>query len=310
MAIVGSAIDVSYRLGGESTQSDQDREYRRFFMVESNLTSELEALVATAPGIPFYGEAHPSDLGAFAKEYTLTREPDNRFIWYVEVLYDSTVESKEREPADPLDRTPKVSWESTQTQKFIWKDRDGDAIKTEAGEYFIDTPTIDEVRWVITIESNETAPTDLTWLLTYPNTLNDSSVTVDGVSFSAETLKCQGVTISSPQIENNVTHRKVKVVLHYNPDGWDLEILHRGFQQVNPLYPSDGEPEIVPIKLPLVDDQGVLLGTNDPIREKVSSAYLLDSIGQAIVDPSTFAPSYLTFDVYTTKDFTAFKGVT
>lgn len=311
MAIVGSAIDVSYRLGGESTQNDQDREYRRFFMVESDLTDEFESVVATAPGVPFHGDAHPSDLGAFAKEFTLTREPDNRKVWYVEVLYDSTVdEQKEKKDPDPLNRAAQVSWESTQTQKFIWQDINGDPIKTKAGEYFVDTPTIDEVRWVLTIEKNVSAPVDLTWLLTYPNKLNSAAVTVDGVSFNAKTLKCQGVTISKNVIENNISHRKLKVVLHYNPDGWALEILHRGYVHVNPLYPAEGEPEIVPIKLPLVDKDGLLLSHNDATREKVTSPYLLDDAGTAIANPHTFPADYETFEVYSTVDFTALPGVT
>jgi hypothetical protein len=313
MAILGSAIDITYRKGGSASLDGLKRSYSQHFMVESDITNELEANLVFAPGIPSLFSPHPSDLLSLAQEYSITREPGNRYVYYVEVKYSSEFDSTngtsdgegqpQAEAQSPLDRAPKISWGSVKKQKAVWKDKDGDPIVTKAGEFFIDTPPKDDSNWTITIESNEISPNDLTWLLTYPNTLNSASVTVDGVSIGAELLKCEAITISPQLFANNVNYRKVTVTLAYNLEGWDFNILHRGFKE------KDALGNIVLIKYPL-DDGGIRLASDDKTRTKITTPHPLDDKGEAILDPTLGNQDFETFEIYDTTDFTAFTGVT
>jgi hypothetical protein len=315
MAILGSAIDITYRKGGSASLDGLKRSYSQHFMVESDITNELEANLVFAPGIPSLFSPHPSDLLSLAQEYSITREPSNRYVYYVEVKYSSEFDSTngtsdgegqpQAEAQNPLDRAPKISWSSVKKQKAVWKDKNGNAIITQAGEYFIDTPPKDDSNWTITIESNEVSPSSLSWLLTFPNKLNENIVTLDGVSFPAETLKCEAISISPQLFANNVNYRKVTVTLTHNGEGFDMVLLHRGFKEKNPFT-----QEIEVIKFPLNDILGVRLSADDKTRTKPTGPTLLDHTGAVLENPTLADADFQWFEIYDLADFTALTGVT
>lgn len=307
--------DISYRAGGEYTSEGQENTDRVFKLVRTTSVDESFTNIIAATGINFF-DAHPQDSNMRARRADIDFYQNDPFMRVVEFQYSNKNELDEEEDANPLNRDTRISWNSITYQKFVFKDRNGDAIMTTAGEFFEEVPGIDDVRWVLHIEKNVSVVP--LWVLAYENKLNDSAVVFDNVSFSPELLKLQGLNISPTQFENQTEFRALSFDLHYKSDGHTLDIANRGFYEQ--VTVPGGTDYIRKVKSPAYDENDTLLQYNNPNRRWPSTPSPLygntaediaaDRAGSQIIKPTTENAVILKFDVYDTADFSALPGAT
>ena len=301
MAIL-SVIDVSHREGATANYDDITGSKTAIWQLLSDSTTESDINIIAGVGVDIY-DPHPTSVGLVARRFSIRREAAHRRVYFLEIEYNNTSDQNEPEDPDPLQRQLRIRWRAQTYQKFVWKDRNGDAIVNSVGEFFENVPSVDDTRWVIQVESNQSVVPS--WVLSYDGKINDSGVTIDNVSFAAETLKMQNLNISELLYQNETAYRRVTFDLHYRSEGWKLEILDAGYFEVDPQ-----DQIVFPIQVPLTDALGNRLPASETAsRRRPTSPWPLNGSGEALTDPSPGQQVFLEFDVYPTADFSALPGV-
>lgn len=295
----------------------------------SSATEDFASILATS-GVPSFKDAHPSDSTMLAEDVEIEYYPDARDVVNLHFRYRNFTDFDASEPANPLFRTTKIRWGSAISRKHVEKDRFGNPLVTDAGEFFEGVPQIDDARWSIEIEKNVSVVP--TWVLSYLNKVNDGGVTIDNVSFGAKLLKMQQLRISESLYENNTVFRRVLFQLHYRPDGWGMELLHQGTQErvyilqddgtELPSDPAAGAGNYVtrPVKVPFVGNDGTQMAYTNVLRKRSTKPQpLYDGTrggeyvaGRAIEDPQGADAAWVNikgFEVYDVADFSLLPGV-
>ena len=262
-------------------------EYTRVFVVLFDSPQPDAQAAGGAFGIPLIFQPYPSDFRARVKKVTPKQRSDDPSVWDVTVNYGSVTEDEKQKQDNPLAKPPRVSWGHTQFQKIVeqaylvtngTKAGSLSSVCNSAGIPFDPPPEVDASRLSLSIIYNlAQVPT---WVLDYQDAVNQNSLSIEGVSFNARTLKCN-VTVGEWQVENDVTYRQVTLQLQARQETWDLQLVDRGYQQ---LVNTN-------ILEPLTDDDG----------NRFDKPQLLNGSGGKLVQNGT--PVYRTYRYYTEKDY-------
>lgn len=280
MAVVGNAEELwdgrtSSFDGGIWTRS-------RSWLVKTSVKTDREDVVSTATGLPAYAEAHPADSTCYATTISYSQLPETPLAWTVTAGYTSERELNENPASDEV----LVSWSSEIYQEAIFEDYTGDAILNSAGDYFIDpSPTREAAHLIAKIKANVTSVP--AWVLTYQNAVNDSSITIGGLSIGAGLAKMQRLEIGERQLRDGVTFYPLSFEIHIHSDGWRLKPLDAGFRE-------------------LVSGEAVQITVDG---DEVTTPVPLNGSGVALNPATPSTAVFLDFQIYNEVDMTTLPGI-
>lgn len=181
------------RSGGESFEA---RQYTRVFRVRTNNKFDT-AVEVKLSGVPVLKDLHNVDNGAFCQDIDAKQEPFSPTIWIVTCSYSSKNENVVKDKDNPLNDVAQITWTTEQFQRVAAFDRDGDAILNSAGQIFDPPLQVDDTRVVVNIVTNQAfVPT---WIIDTPDTLNSTSVTIDGLLIAPEVAKVKNSQCESSE---------------------------------------------------------------------------------------------------------------
>jgi hypothetical protein len=226
-------------------------------------------------------------------EITAAPAPDsNGLIWITTCTYSRpTINANApASPSDPVSGgggaptpapiTPqKIEWGFWTKTSVVWKDRLGDVIRNSAEDVYDSQPTREDEYDLITVTRTQSSFSP-SWKNYLNNKINAGSFTVGGYSYPTHTLKCN-VSATFPVGSNNNLW-EVKIVLKYDPDGWDWTILNAGHR-----YKDAGTGKL----RKCIDGEG----------KPATRPMLLDAAGLQLAPGGT--PTYKTFVKYDSADF-------
>jgi len=270
-----------------SDEADGSRTYSRKFEIFSDDPNESWSVIRAA--LPT--GAHPDDASAYVSSRSVSRSDESRLKWEATVNY----EWKPTDPGDdPTLRPAKIRWTSSLIQKAIVRDINGNACVNSAGDYF-DPPLEAELpRWTATIQFN--AASIPVGILQYAGAVNNSAITIDGVSIAEERARVLSLDIGEEDEENDVAFRSVTIAVECrdaSDSGFDLEPLDQGFRAT-----VSGRLTAI-----VIDD-------DDGGRAKATSPVLLDGSGAQLTSPSPGTAVFMFYEITRKLDLTVFPGIT
>lgn len=265
--------------------------FRQFVVVTDDIDDGVAvARVADLSGsggtkIPRVGYSFPGEPRARCTSVEAQEIDGSVFAYRVDVNYSSRARYDYEPPDDPTQEKPiiRVSGLSTSEEAFL--DKDGKAILNSAGDPFDPYPMMDVYTPVITLGFNVVS-LSLATPGEYRNAINQTTFTIRGLPFAAETVKLARFDAEEAKVSDMLYfYVRVELELHINTAGWNSgEILDQG-----PSY-KDGDN-----KLPFKDAEG-----NRIIGK-------LDGAGGALApDATTF--EYIEIKPYKLKNFAQLPG--
>lgn len=243
----------------------------------SDDAATVRSFLYTATGIRI-GAAFPSDSAAFCQSIKPRNESYSPRIWLVTSLFSDKFDRAENPLNDPV----RVRWVGRTFSRPLIYDANGDAIVNSAGDPFDPPPERDFSRRVAQISANVAAVPS--YLDTYEDAINSDSVTLDGKSFAAGTLKCGQLQISEWKERNSTAYREISLEIETSREGWNLELLDAGFRE------RDYSGNLVNIR-----------NTGD--NELPTAPVPLDGSGNVLADPTPANAVVLTFQQYPSLAF-------
>jgi len=284
---VGELTDMS-----SSEVKTGQRSHKRVFLVTctQNVASPYALYGATdgVDAVPSLGDAHPDDADAFVSSASLKanmmqRNADGKWVFQVELTYETVVGSGSLDP-NPLTRPAEISVGGETITADTFLDRNGKPIVNSAGDPFETFLQKEDGDLTIEITRNESS-FDVVRAAQYKHAINDSSITIIGVSFSARQLK-MGIINAQKIKENGTTYWKVRYPLKARFDGFRVKVADMGYNQLIAGTPKKRD-QILANGLP------------------VDRPWPLDGAGAKKPNPDD-APATLTFEVSEELDFTVF----
>ena len=287
MAVV-SARKLWHDRDGDAERAGT-RRYTESWRVETD--TKTDGVVTVGAGFTFftgvgYGSTYFEDSGAWLQRIAPRNESFSPYVWIVTCNYSSERETA----ADPTAEPAQITWSGEQFQRPAVLDINGDAIVNSAGDWFDDSPQMDDSRVTCQIQKNVVAVPS--WILDYRDAINIAPFTVDGVYVGAGLAKCQPPQIGPEQERNSIVFRQLSLTLQFRDEGWQLYILDRGYNEIDPF--DSGE------RIKILDSKGL----------EPSSPSLLNGAGEYMPDPGPSNFYNLTFDVYKQRDFSVLPGIT
>jgi hypothetical protein len=246
------------------------RTYQAQFRLSTSEQTERAYHVGSHPYLPVIGSEHPDDPDAYCVDISV--DPTGPWkIWTVTANYTT-----EREVTlNPLSEPAVIVWGSEQFQKPSVIDKDGHLIVNSAGDPFDPPAMMDDARVSVTVTKNVSSIPS--WILSYHNTVNSDSFTIDGVSVAAGKAKIQAVSCGERQSRAGVSFRVVSFSMTFRYEGWKLEPLDAGMRKIS------GSTRVA------------IANADAPVP--------LDGTGQPIPEPTYLNAVYGTFSVYRTTTF-------
>jgi hypothetical protein len=275
-------VTVTYR--GEihdqrkASNKQGKRSYTRVFLLTTDSRSDGAFTVGSNVSLPVIGSAFPDDANAVCKSIDVACV-DGFTKWHVTCNYDDTYQVE----STPTNDETRISWSSEIFQREAWKDKDGDGVLNSAGDPFNPPVMRDDARTVCRIVQN--ASSVPTYVLTYPNCVNSTSFTIDGVSVAARYAKISNVGVSEERRRNGTVYREVTIEMHIRNETWDFEILDAGFREFDPA-----------------DSTKRILITNDDGTD-ITEPACLDGSGAKVATPTPANAVFGTFRVYTELNY-------
>lgn len=203
--------------------------YTETWGVETNAATDSSSTVLQYPGLPVIGVLYPGDARATCRRRVpqLMNFTESRQYWEVVVEYSTKGEDEdEDEKEEPLNRPAKWSGSFQQFQAIAEKDRDDKPILNTAGDAF-DPPLMkDDSRPVISCVKNF-GSLNLNFWSSLRDVINSNSWGV----FQEKTVKVMNISWDQ-KFHQNTVYYEVVFSFQINPDGWDAEILNRGYRQI------------------------------------------------------------------------------
>jgi hypothetical protein len=254
------------------------RSYTRAFKLESDSKADTAFDVGSNGSLPVIGSAYPDDANAVCKSLSVSCQQGYKY-WIVTAEYNDTYQVE----STPTNDETRISWSSEIFQREAWKDKDGNGVLNSAGDPFNPPVIRDDARTVCRIVQN--ASSVPTYVLTYPNCVNSTSFTIDGVSVAARYAKISNVGVSEERRRNGTVYREVTIEMHIRNETWDFEILDAGFREFDPA-----------------DSTKRILITNDDGTD-ITEPAILDGSGAKVDDPTPADAVFGSFRVYTELNF-------
>jgi hypothetical protein len=117
---------------------------------------------------------------------------------------------------DPLAQEMTVSWEPVEISEPVDIDLDKHAILNSAGFPFKNPPSRPITYLRFKVERNEPY-FDISKFTTYANSVNESAVTISGVTFAAQHLRCSLIIPSAPYLADSASFVKMAYVFEAVP---------------------------------------------------------------------------------------------
>lgn len=208
------------------------------------------------------------DPDATCEKIVANQDKDNPLFWIV--IADFSTASANAE--DPLNEEPEKEWRQVKYKKAIFKDRDDNSIVNSAGEPFLPPREIELHYWRLTYTRNEAS--------FEPGVFDDYIDALNAVAWKGRapfTVKVESIEAKRMKGRNG-WFWKVTYVIAWNDDGWAIEILDRGRNEL-------------------------IAGVLTPIQATgtgIPSEKLLDGTGRVLAVGAD--PIYLPFDVLHLQD--------
>ena len=258
-------------------------ELRRSFSVHTDAV-DTEATIANHASTPDLGDSHPNNSFAICVGRQIKQVDGSNYDWIVTVRYATDWETVETE-TDPTDFRPVVSWGTQFVQTVLTKDVVTDeAIVNTAGDPFDPPLMTDRPLTTCNVVGNFTAIP--TWLFSLRNKVNDSALTIRGVTVAAELALIRNLSISDARYKNGTIYYRVELELLIDEDGHKVKVLNDGMHELDTTRTGDekrthimfdGEPISQPVPL---DADGKRISSDD----LPASAVILDFYQYATAD--------------------------
>lgn len=215
------------------------REYNRCWLVKTTTYYSgpvLIRLAANSFGIPllfsYYqnGDGSEHDTGAILQSFDTRKNDEAPNLWELEATYStltkdqqSHFDSNGQPILDPLKEPQEVEFTFSQFQKPIEKTIYGEATVNSTGDAYDPPIMIDDSRLVLRISKNE--PTfDPHAAVLYQDAVNEDSFLGFGPGM-AKINNLRGLWTS----RNGVRFSQNTYEIHFRPEGWDIQVLDRGY---------------------------------------------------------------------------------
>lgn len=244
----------------------------------------VDAGSASPDNLPQERTAHPEDPTAILASRQLERDPATRTVWYCECVWVRPSNGD----TNPLSRY-EVRWRTVQDKKiaisgYLYDSGSGtfsgtlspvtnSALDLPADPYEIPESFLEAAVLI-------RATTVPTWIIDYRDKVNSDTYTLDGLTIAAGTSLIQGVEISPPMVEQNVTFREIMLII-WIKDNWLLSFLDVGWHEIDRVSDPEGA-----LRKGISDDNG------DPVAQMVP----LNGSGGILSPDET--PVYRTYKVF------------
>ena len=188
------------------------------------------AAARNAAGTLQRGDSPPGDTGFPCVSRSCKVKDDTRTLFVLECSHDS------QGFTSPLDEAAKISVSSESYEESYFKDKSSTpkyAVHTNKRP-FDELPKRDRSIKVISWEKNVAASaTDATYD-PLRDTVNASSLTIDGVTYAAGKVRVFDLALSEVKGDGESgTYRTISAKLKVHPDGWDQKFESRGTVDIN-----------------------------------------------------------------------------
>lgn len=251
----------------------------RKFRVKCDIPNQSTFSIRTHPYCPKPWSAHPEEPFCFADTPQITQRK-SKWHWDVEVDYTSEVDGDEQ-PRNPQEREADIEWHSTEFTRLAYLDKDDRPILDTAGF----PPEggglpVEDSFWTIHVSKNLPRVPKKIVTENYASSVNEDTVTIDGIQFEPNTLKAKRIDILKWDREEGIRFRPTTVTYHSRPDSFTQTMLNRGFHQlVARVDPTDSSKTIVKPERILVG------GTDGTAGEPPNEPVFLDLQGHSIMKP-------------------------
>jgi hypothetical protein len=229
-------------------------------------------------------------LGHSCRNVKVTQDDGAPRKWTIEAEYSSKPIRENQQEENPLNRPAQIEIETASYKRAIWQDIDSKAVLNSAGDYFDPPIEIDQAFWTFRVKKNVA---DLpTWILDYENAVNNSAITIRGLSLPQYTAKLSNIRVGDLKIEGDYNYFEFSYIVEVRRDKWiPLKVLDQG------LRFKDGT------------NRKHIMDNSTPPRP-VSSPRLLNGSGAVLSDPTPTNAVYREFTVYYARNFSILPGVT
>jgi len=257
----------------------------RVFRISTGNRGQIDGARTALAGAGIYGGVeHNSISGCYAKELTITEDPNQ------DGVYEAQVEYSTLSYDSPLNKPVQISWGAVAEQEELFIDEEDNPVMNSAGEPFESFVVRDKVEVAeVSIVRNEAAP-DPAFAFQYAYTVNTNAFTLDGVSVGIGRALCLPIQISEWKEENGIAYREVRYSIRLTSaeHGFDLRVYDIGYERLYTVPGSD-PPEVKRKRI----KEG---------PEYITRPYPLDGNGQP-KDNASDKPAILTFKVYPEVSF-------
>src|SRR5262245_31734738 len=270
------------RSGPSGEDNDRaEREYTELYLALSNSLADNAATIlagATALGLPAVFSGHPSDAGAHVVSRRPRRTDEGR-VWEIEVQYSTKTEDPAQGgTADPLARTPEISFSFQKYQRPLVRDlglpgiRGPEAARNSARQPFDPAPAIDDSRPILTVSRYEPS-FDPLLALQYKDAVNSDLFFGSASGIWKVTEISARVTVENGQVVQRVNYS-----FEGRPETWRLKVLDQGMGMINK---TTGKFEAIKDDFGASPAQPVLLnGVGQPLAE--SGTVLTSAVDAAV----------------------------
>lgn len=269
------SVERMFRRGGTSDRDGADSTRAWRVTVNDRNDNEFTIIPQMAGNI----QAETPQLGMRVDNISAKMEDDKGWsFWWVEASYTNRPVDPNKPDddgdKDPLNDPTEIDWDSGEGVEVIKKDLDDKPILNSAKDRFDEDAEQEVARPVLVITKNFATFEGKT-AFDYVNTVNKSEFQ----GAEPGTLRLRKIR-ARKQIRNTTKYWSVTFEFAYDPNGWQLEILDRGYYTLSQLSGQyvkkpikDGNGEDVK-KPQLLDGNGTLIDTDDLKNGLATEAYL------------------------------------
>lgn len=237
-----------------------------------------------------YVSYHPVLIGHSCRNVKVTQDDGAPRKWTIEAEYSSKPIRENQQEENPLNRPAQIEIDTSSYKRAIWQDIESKAILNSAGDYFDPPIEIDQAFWTFRVKKNVA---DLpTWILDYENAVNNSAITIRGLSIPQHTGKLSNIRVGDLKIEGDYQYFEFSYTLEVRRDKWiPLKVLDQGLRFKDET------------------NRKHIMDNSTPPRP-VTSPRLLNGSGAVLSDPTPSNAVYREFTVYYARNFSILPGVT
>lgn len=278
--------------------------YRRFQVIFDDVVNDPIA-VLSLPECPKPFDSHPTDRFSSVSLIEPEQSEQSYNVWTITVTYSRNSLDYENAKENPLDRRPKVEWDTVEYQRPFIYDANGKIVTNSAGDPFVPAYQIEDNRVVVSMTVNQLyVPT---YILDYRNKINSAPFSIEGIAIPAQCAKTKRIHVGPWQNELGVLYRPVTISLELRESQGPMNV-STGVGLGN-SFPG----LTVPGFQVALQDAGYY-EINGATRQKIlvnglepSQPALLDGSGAALITPITIGSEFFrVFDGFQTRDFSVF----